>query len=52
MNILKKTLKKASELQAEGKREEAIEFLDNNLKKVPHREDFFVPTQFSRGKKT
>ena len=31
---LKKTLKKASELQAEGKREEAIEFLDNNLKKV------------------
>jgi DNA primase len=31
---LKKTLKKASELQAEGKREEAIEFLDSNLKKV------------------
>jgi replicative DNA helicase len=31
---LKKTLKKASELEAEGKPEEALEFLDNNLKKV------------------
>ena len=42
---LKKSLKKAFELQAEGKPEEAIEFLDNNLKKVKLKDK---ATEFSK----
>ena len=42
---LKKSLKKASELQAEGKPEEALEFLDNNLKKVKLKDK---ATEFSK----
>jgi replicative DNA helicase len=42
---LKKTLKKGSELVAQGKPEEALEFLDNNLKKAKLKDK---ATEFSR----